>query len=111
MAARKIRTRASQPSLVRSLTQNLKHATWLTESDQPAVDLAYTYAHQLDDVFATGTDEQIRKHVGWIGPHFLRTCTELGLTPTARRALRQVQEDNARLSELRAGRPQLHAVE
>lgn len=105
------RARTKEPNMVRSLSTTLKNMPWLTEADQPAIDLAYKYAWQIEDAKTNGTPHQADKMLGWLGPHLFGVLKELGATPQARRALRQVREDNQRLEELRAGRPNLHAVE
>lgn len=105
------RTRTREPNLVRSLTQALKQMPWLTEADQPAIDLAYKYAWQIQDAQANGTTQQAEKALGWLGPHLFGILKELGASPQARKALKAVKEDGGRLAELRNSRSGLRAVE
>ncbi len=91
----------------RTLTESVHAAvnemTWLKPSDRAAVDLAFTYAAQIDAVLETGDAQQIVKAL-YLGPHLLNTLRAIGGTPGERRVLTGQHGDLAtgKLAELRA---------
>ncbi len=71
-------------SLTESVHAAVDDMTWLKPSDRAAVDLAFTYAAQIDAVLETGDAQQIVKAL-YLGPHLLNTLRALGGTPLSAR--------------------------
>ncbi len=93
-----------------SLTESVETAVaamlWLKPSDRAAVDLALTYAGQIDAVLETGDAQQIVKAL-YLGPHLLNTLRAIGGTPAERKALiGQHEPATGKLAELRAAHRQ-----
>lgn len=83
-----------------SLRATVAAASWLTSTDQTAIDLALTYARRIDAALATGEGQEVTKAL-YLGPHLLNTLRELGLTPGARKDLDIEGEVSGKLGDLR----------
>jgi hypothetical protein len=66
-----------------SVTEALAAMKWIEPSDRAVVDLALTYARQID-TFLRSDDAQVNSKGIYLGPHLLRALTELGGTPIVR---------------------------
>ena len=89
-------------SMTTSVTRAVAAMHWLTDADQAAVDLALTYARQIDGA-AKESPDQARYLAVKLGPHLTGLLKQLGGTPEGRKAL-EVEESRVkgRLAELRA---------
>jgi hypothetical protein len=67
---------------------------WLTPADRAAVDLAKSYAAAID-----GADD-VTKAL-YLGPHLLKTLTELGGSPAGRKLLALKEEARDKLASVR----------
>lgn len=84
-----------------SVTRAIKAAHWLAPSDHAAVDLALTYAAQIDAALEDGDPYLVTKTL-YLGPHLLNTLRALGCAPAERKSLDVTAEVKGKLGELRA---------
>lgn len=92
--------------LERAVEDSLASMT-LTGADAGAMQLARTYAGQIDAVLATG-DPYERTKALYLGPHLLNALSALGGTPAGRKAASEgkgaVGGQLAQLREVHSGR-------
>lgn len=86
----------------------LKAATWLSDKDAAAVELARKYAALVDAALAGGEMDAINRAHAVAGPNLQKTLSSLGLTPEARGELGVKDEKGPvnPLDELKAKRRQ-----
>lgn len=80
-------------AIEKAIATAVKHAEWLTDSDQAAVRLAKRLGETMDNLYATdegrllvGADERASKTT-YTAQTLLRVLEQLGLTATSRAAL------------------------
>ena len=90
-------------TLAASVARAVARMDWLKPTDQPTVDLAMRYAHQIDAALECGGQEATKgMH---LGPHLLRTLDTLGATPGGRKAIETGDGSPvSKLGKLRAAR-------
>ncbi len=88
-----------------TLTQAVREAVaampWLAPSDGAAVDLALTYAAQIDAVMAEGDSQSVTRAL-YLGPHLLNTLRAIGGTPLERKVLDIDEPAGGKLAQLKA---------
>lgn len=94
-----------------AVEKSLQAATWLSEADEAAKELARGYAAYVDEAHARADPELIHKAFSVAGPNLQKTLTSLGLNPEARKELGvkgETQEADPidELKRKRAGRAQ-----
>lgn len=87
--------------LADSVHASVKAMTWLTTSDQAAVDLALTYARRIDDALESAEGQEVTKAL-YLGPHLLNTLRALGGAPAERKALGAEGAVGGKLAQLRS---------
>jgi hypothetical protein len=84
-----------------SVEASVAEMSWLTPTDQAAVDLALTYADRIDDALATESGSEVTKAL-YLGPHLLNTLRALGGAPAERKALNAEEAVGGKLAQLRS---------
>jgi hypothetical protein len=93
--------RSSGVSLRSSVEAAVASMSWLKPSDQAVVDLALTYAEQIDDAIDSGDTTEATKAL-YLGPHLLNALKALGGAPADRKAIGAEEVVSGKLAHLRA---------
>ena len=78
--------------MLTAVNQAIKSATWFTETDEAAVELARHYAELIDTSIRNDDTEQIKKAHAIAGPNLQKTLASLGLTPIDRVAREKLMD-------------------
>ena len=87
-------------SLAKSVESAVAAMPWITESDQVGVELALTYARQIDGAIEFAEGQEVTKAL-YLGPHLLNTMRALGGAPAERKALAGEVEIKGKLAAMR----------
>jgi hypothetical protein len=88
-------------TLLQHVDAAVAQMSWLTPSDRALVEVARTYARNIDE--AEDSAERA-KRIGWIGPQLVNTMKALGGAPAERRALQADVQVKGKLAQMRSAR-------
>jgi hypothetical protein len=84
-----------------SVLAAVRGMSWLEDTDQAGVELALTYARQIDRAVAEGEGVEVTKAL-YLGPHLLNALRALGGTPLERKEIGEPEDVGGKLAKLRA---------